>query len=175
MTIVRVVTGIRVERRVLRLPPGFSLGDPVCVDDPEDCCDEGSGSGSGSVESTTSPCCPDATIPLTLYGVFSSVSEPCIDGYEFAITYDPDVQEWRFTLPDSVCGAEVTYLMRCDFPQSGINNWFFGPTFGVPSGVGEIDGEESSCDPVYFVFPGVRIVTGAGVDLAQVIVTETPP
>lgn len=91
----RVVTGIRVERRTFVLPPGTTAGDEVCADDPDDCCGSGSGSGSGGGEepSVQTDCCENL-LPATLYATFVRDSDSQTLG-TLTLTWSEAFGAWR--------------------------------------------------------------------------------
>ncbi len=81
--------------------PPTVLATPAC------CGGSGSGSGSGSgVGQVTSPCCPGALIPTTLYATITpSPLCPCLAG-TYPLTWDPALSRWTYVGP-APCGQDV--------------------------------------------------------------------
>lgn len=158
------VIGLTVEKKRITLPPGTTIGDPFCEDDPDDCC--GSGSGVDPGADVACDCC-DAPIPATLYLTISdggSLSLPCLEGtYELTWTSDIHLDEvcaWQSEDLDICEGKVVRWRVWCEGETPESATWFIQlwykdsaeeitPTNGFVSGWFQSGEDEITCDPFY--------------------------
>jgi hypothetical protein len=117
-----VVTGLVVERRVVRVPLGTVVGDPYCELDPDYCCESGSGSGSGHDDSSCCEPMPPDVLWATL--IDSSTTCECLPVC-VELLYDPARDAWYSTAPVSLecppgAGGTQFLRLRC---RAGV--WFF--------------------------------------------------
>lgn len=137
--------GVRVERRTLTLPAGTLVGDPVCTDDPQDCCPAEPPPAAGP------GCCPGVSIPATLYLTVTAAECPCLAG-TVPLTWDGShwrsgdlsgcpgyVVRWDFYC--DLVGLQYVWLLRGYCSESLI--------FSV-----QVNAADASCSPLSVTFDG---------------------
>lgn len=150
MTVIRVMTGITVERRTVTFALGTTLGAKVCETNPTDCCVTASGSGDGSGSGAASGsggvstgCCSESIPEVLLVTVTNKTGDCTCLPDSFNLTLADEY--WSNFAVEGTCGP-VDFSLNC-------SNGIFG-LHSTSCGLGRIPASVS-CDPFEVTFTGL--------------------